>query len=635
MSRYPQGHQKAQALHDAIGKLIRSEVIIPFPTEERFRGYYSNLFVVPKKDGSVRPILDLKELHTFIRPRRFKLESLRPSPWPELGPSCLYQDHVGGHCSNPHQGDLHNSLSGRSPDQGTLICSGPAGVALHHGSITGVWLVHQPGQVLVNPKPIHGLPLDAVQHPDTNSPSDKVQHLRTLVRSLLSKSHTARFYMKGASVEYSCGLEAQIPSPGISFIPQDSSLSSLVDANQSPDQGQTPRGSTMVTAHHRCKPLRLGSSAEGRSAQGRWSLSEQCLHINLLEIQAIRLACQPSSFQILGLGSSTSLSRGTLASHPGPSLSGSNPSPLSCHPQFDGVATETAILRRKGFSDTVILPCVQPANRSPPRRTIGSGSLSIGGANEGLSLHMSLGSLKSQFSALPSCSKDLSPCSQIGSHGKQFFLLAIASARRVSEISALSCRSPLLTFHNDRAVLHTSPSFLPKVVSTFHLNQEITIPTFCPSLSNAKEAALHTLDPVRALKFYLHRVEDIRLSDSLSLDHHILMDKAGHPEILFITGSGSPRSIGAHSARGLFENKPQRNKAATWTSIHTFAKFYQFDTLWHLTPTMAGRYFRLQWLVPRRPLLPALDSGDSFGTSPLSLCPPSRPREKEILCTHR
>ncbi|XP_041437518.1 uncharacterized protein LOC121399818 [Xenopus laevis] len=77
MSRYPQGHQKAQALHDAIGKLIRSEVIIPFPTEERFRGYYSNLFVVPKKDGSVRPILDLKELHTFIRPRRFKLESLR------------------------------------------------------------------------------------------------------------------------------------------------------------------------------------------------------------------------------------------------------------------------------------------------------------------------------------------------------------------------------------------------------------------------------------------------------------------------------------------------------------------------------------------------------------------------------
>ncbi|XP_041420930.1 uncharacterized protein LOC121394314 [Xenopus laevis] len=77
MSRYPQGHQKAQALHDAIGKLIRSEVIIPFPTEERFRGYYSNLFVVPKKDGSVRPILDLKELHTFIRPRRFKLEFLR------------------------------------------------------------------------------------------------------------------------------------------------------------------------------------------------------------------------------------------------------------------------------------------------------------------------------------------------------------------------------------------------------------------------------------------------------------------------------------------------------------------------------------------------------------------------------
>ncbi|OCT66546.1 hypothetical protein XELAEV_18042797mg [Xenopus laevis] len=77
---------------------------------------------------------------------------------------------------------------------------------------------------------------------------------------------------------------------------------------------------------------------------------------------------------------------------------------------------------------------IPPANRSPPRRTIGSGPLTIGGTNVG---------------------------------------------------------------------------------STFHFNQEITIPTFCPSLSNAKEAALHTLDPVRALKFYLHRVEDIRLSDSL------------------------------------------------------------------------------------------------------------------------
>lgn len=52
-------------------------MIVPVPQAERFQGFYSNLFTVPKKDGSVRPILDLKMLNRHVRVRKFKMESLR------------------------------------------------------------------------------------------------------------------------------------------------------------------------------------------------------------------------------------------------------------------------------------------------------------------------------------------------------------------------------------------------------------------------------------------------------------------------------------------------------------------------------------------------------------------------------
>ncbi|CAJ0930577.1 unnamed protein product [Ranitomeya imitator] len=61
----------------AIASLLKAGVIVRVPGQERFTGFYSNLFVVPKKDGKVRPILDLKLLNKRVHLRHFRMESLR------------------------------------------------------------------------------------------------------------------------------------------------------------------------------------------------------------------------------------------------------------------------------------------------------------------------------------------------------------------------------------------------------------------------------------------------------------------------------------------------------------------------------------------------------------------------------
>lgn len=98
---------------------------------------------------------------------------------------------------------------------------------------------------------------------------------------------------------------------------------------------------------------------------------------------------------------------------------------------------------------------------------------------------------------------------------KVVFLVAITSARRVSELVALFCKSPYLIIHRDKVVLRPQPSFLPKVVSAFHLNEDIVLPSLCPKPTHPKEVALHSLDVVRALRVYLSATAPFRKSDSL------------------------------------------------------------------------------------------------------------------------
>lgn len=80
---------------------------------------------------------------------------------------------------------------------------------------------------------------------------------------------------------------------------------------------------------------------------------------------------------------------------------------------------------------------------------------------------------------------------------KVAFLVAITSARRISELAALSVRQDLCIFHPDRVVLRLNPSFTPKVNSWF---QELILPNVYLGPRHALEQRWNTLDVRRALR---------------------------------------------------------------------------------------------------------------------------------------
>lgn len=93
--------------------------------------------------------------------------------------------------------------------------------------------------------------------------------------------------------------------------------------------------------------------------------------------------------------------------------------------------------------------------------------------------------------------------------------MAITSVRRVSELLALSCKEPFLVLHNDKVVLRPQNSFLHKVATASHLNQDIVLPSFCPAPKHPREIAFHSLDVVRVVQVYLLCTSLIHQSDSL------------------------------------------------------------------------------------------------------------------------
>ncbi len=80
--------KETAVLGQELSSLLRKEVIEKVHPSQTKSGFYSRYFVVPKKDGGLQPILDLRRLNIALRTSKFKmltvksiLSQIQPNDW--------------------------------------------------------------------------------------------------------------------------------------------------------------------------------------------------------------------------------------------------------------------------------------------------------------------------------------------------------------------------------------------------------------------------------------------------------------------------------------------------------------------------------------------------------------------------
>src|SRR4029434_1085870 len=80
--------EQSHFLREEIISLLKKKAINRIPLKERNAGFYSRYFLVPKRDGNYRPILDLRVLNKALIPLRFRMltprrlvQFIRPNDW--------------------------------------------------------------------------------------------------------------------------------------------------------------------------------------------------------------------------------------------------------------------------------------------------------------------------------------------------------------------------------------------------------------------------------------------------------------------------------------------------------------------------------------------------------------------------
>lgn len=53
-------------LQEEVSTLLLKHAVEPVPDPQRGHGFYSRYFMVPKRDGGLRPILDLRALNECV-----------------------------------------------------------------------------------------------------------------------------------------------------------------------------------------------------------------------------------------------------------------------------------------------------------------------------------------------------------------------------------------------------------------------------------------------------------------------------------------------------------------------------------------------------------------------------------------
>uniref|UniRef100_UPI003AAF0CD6 uncharacterized protein n=1 Tax=Centroberyx gerrardi TaxID=166262 RepID=UPI003AAF0CD6 len=184
---------------------------------------------------------------------------------------------------------------------------------------------------------------------------------------------------------------------------------------------------------------------------------------------------------------------------------------------------------------------------------------------------------------------------------KTILLLALTSAKRISELHVLSVHASCLQFSPDygKVMLHPNPAFVPKVSDSAYSCPTLVLLAFHPlPFAEKSEKRLNSLCPVRALRIYVDRTKGLRKSNQLFVSwapshrgRALTCQRLSHwvVEAIILAyesrGLQPPESLRAHSTRSmatswaLFRDISVRDicAAASWASPHTFIRFYRLD----------------------------------------------------------
>jgi ribonuclease HI len=69
--------EKLHFLLQEVEELLQKQAVEEVPQTEINQGFYSTLFLVPKKTGDLRPVINLKPLNKYLRKQHFKMDSLK------------------------------------------------------------------------------------------------------------------------------------------------------------------------------------------------------------------------------------------------------------------------------------------------------------------------------------------------------------------------------------------------------------------------------------------------------------------------------------------------------------------------------------------------------------------------------
>ena len=181
---------------------------------------------------------------------------------------------------------------------------------------------------------------------------------------------------------------------------------------------------------------------------------------------------------------------------------------------------------------------------------------------------------------------------------KTALLLALSTAKRVSDLHALSVSPDCMSFLNNdlKVLLKPHLKFVPK--NRVIPKEPVVLRAFHPPpFATAEEKRLHCLCPVRALKAYCARTADSRVTSQLFVVMNARKRKAvSTPTLsswiveairLAYTRAGSevPEALKAHSTRGVSTSWALSKgvsiaeicAAANWSSPSTFATYYHLD----------------------------------------------------------